>query len=177
MLTLRLILTLSLLDTCAYLTHDNRSLAPTAHFMQAEDCMRMTEKVGRLCMNCARTARTPGVGAADAGSQAHAGLRDRLCLESRATFARNDQTRPMNEAGGGTRSALSRQGLRGAGAWLSTHGMKISSLHEGRRCRSMRECVRGFGRSTCPAPLPSSLRECVRGFRHTAGKMRRGIKS
>ena len=96
---------------------------------------------------------------------------------SRATFARNDQTRPMNEAGGGTTSALSRQGLRGAGAWLSTHGVKISSLHEGRRCRSMRECVRGFGRSTCPAPLPSSLRECVRGFRHTAGKMRRGIKS
>ena len=74
---------------------------------------------------------------------------------------------------------LSRQWLllRGAGAWLSTHGIKSSSLHEGRRCRSMRECVRGFGRSTCPAPLPSSLRECVRGFRHTAGKMRRGIKS
>ena len=120
------------------------------------------------CMNCARTAWTPGVGAADAGSQAHAGLRDRLCLESRATFARNEQTR----LGGGTRSALSRQGLRGAGAWLSTHGVKSSSLHEGRRCRSMRECVRGFGRSTCPAPLPSSLRECVRGFRHTARVMR-----
>ena len=68
MLTLSLVLTLSLLDTCAYLTHDNRSLAPTAHFMQAEDCMRMTENLGGLCMNCARTARTPGVGAADAGS-------------------------------------------------------------------------------------------------------------
>ena len=159
------------------LTSYNRSLAPTAHFMQAEDCMRMTENLGGLCMNCARTAWTPGVGAADAGSQAHAGLRDRLCLESRATFARNEQTREQTRLGGGTRSALSRQGLRGAGAWLSTHGVKSSSLHEGRRCRSMRECVRGFGRSTCPAPLPSSLRECVRGFRHTAGKMRRGIKS
>ena len=172
MLTLSLVLTWSLLDTCAYLTHDNRSLAATTHFMQAEDCMRMTENLGRLCMNCARTAWTPGVGAADAGSQAHAGLRDRLCLESRATFARNEQTRQEVERG-----VLSRQGLRGAGAWLSTHGVKSSSLHEGRRCRSMRECVRGFGRSTCPAPLPSSLRECVRGFRHTAGKMRRGIKS
>ena len=113
------------------LTSYNRSLAPTAHFMQAEDCMRMTENLGGLCMNCARTAWTPGVGAADAGSQAHAGLRDRLCLESRATFARNEQTR----LGGGTRSALSRQGLRGAGAWLWTHGVKSSSLHEGRRCR------------------------------------------
>ena len=60
------------------LTSYNRSLAATAHFMQAEDCMRMTENLGGLCMNCARTARTPGVGAADAGSQAHAGLRDRL---------------------------------------------------------------------------------------------------
>ena len=60
--------------------------------------MRMTENLGGLCMNCARTAWTPGVGAADAGSQAHAGLRDRLCLESRATFARNEQTR----LGGGT---------------------------------------------------------------------------
>ena len=85
------------------LTSYNRSLAPTAHFMQAEDCMRMTENLGGLCMNCARTAWTPGVGAAHAGSQAHAGLRDRLCLESRATFARNEQTR----LGGGTRSALS----------------------------------------------------------------------
>jgi len=75
------------------------------------------------------------------------------------------------------KQGVSRQWLRGAGAWLWTHGVKSSSLHEGRRCRSMRECVRGFGRSTCPAPLPSSLRECVRGFRHTAGKMRRGIKS
>ena len=74
-------------------------------------------------------------------------------------------------------SALSRQWLLGAGAWLSTHGVKSSSLHEGRRCRSMRECVRGFRRSTCPGPLPSSVRECVRGVRHTAGKMRRGIKS
>ena len=51
----------------------------------------MTENLGGLCMNCARTAWTPGVGAADAGSQAHAGLRDRLCLESRATFASRGQ--------------------------------------------------------------------------------------
>ena len=80
------------------LTSYNRSLAPTAHFMQAEDCMRMTENLGGLCINCARTALTPGVGAADAGSQAHAGLRDRLCLESRLC----EQTR----LGGGTRSAL-----------------------------------------------------------------------
>ena len=61
--------------------------------------MRMTENLGGLCMNCARTAWTPGVGAADAGSQAHAGLRDRLCLESRATFARNEQTRQEVERG------------------------------------------------------------------------------
>ena len=114
------------------LTSYNRSLAPTAHFMQAEDCMRMTENLGGLCMNCARTAWTPGVGAADAGSQAHAGLRDRLCLESRATFARNEQTRQEVERG-----VLSRQGLRGAGAWLWTHGVKSSSLHEGRRCRRL----------------------------------------
>ena len=60
--------------------------------------MRMTENLGRLCMNCARTARTPGVGAADAGSQAHAGLRDRLSVRrSRATFARNEQRRSGGE--------------------------------------------------------------------------------
>ena len=132
-------------------------------------CTRRTAWGGQRTakrQKCARTARTPGVGAADAGSQAHAGLRDRLCLASRATFARNEQRR----SGGGTRSALSRQGLRGAGAWLWTHGVKSSSLHEGRRCRSMRECVRGFGRSTCPAPLPSSLRECVRGFGTLQGR-------
>ena len=29
------------------------------------------------------------------------------------------------------------QGLRGAGAWLWTHGVKSSSLHEGRRCRRL----------------------------------------
>ena len=111
---------------------------------------------------CARTARTPGVGA-------HAGLRDRLCLESRATFARNEQTR----LGGGTRSALSRQGLRGAGAWLSTHGVKSSSLHEGRRCRSMRECVGGFRTSTCPGPLASSVCECRQGYSCVALDTRR----
>ena len=70
------------------------------------------------------------------------------------------------------KQGVSRQWLRGAGAWLWTHGVKSSSLHEGRRCRSMRECVRGFRRSTCPAPLPSSVCECVLGFRHTARVMR-----
>ena len=62
--------------------------------------MRMTENLGGLCMNCARTARTPGVGAADAGSQAHAGLRDRLCLASqllRKTNKRANEARRWNE--------------------------------------------------------------------------------
>ena len=58
--------------------------------------MRMTENLGGLCMNCARTAWTPGIGAADAGSQAHAGLRD-SGLRDRLCAKRAKEARRWNE--------------------------------------------------------------------------------
>ena len=136
--------------------------------------MRMTENLGGLCMNCARTAWTPGVGAADAGSQAHAGLRDRLCLESRATFARNEQTR----SGGGTRSALS---AGAAWCWSVALDTRREELVTPRG-QALQEIVQGHCHLQCVSAGKAfdtrrEERECVRGFRHTAGKMRRGIKS
>ena len=136
--------------------------------------MRMTENLGGLCMNCARTAWTPGVGAADAGSQAHAGLRDRLCLESRATFARNEQTRQEVERG-----VLS---LAGASwCWSVALDTRREELVTPRG-PALQEIVQGHCHLQCVSAGKAfdtrrEERECVRGFRHTAGKMRRGIKS
>ena len=97
---------------------DATAHAPAPWMRRRTACKRRTAWGGQRTakrQKCARTARTPGVGAADAGSQAHAGLRDRLCLESRATFARNEQTRnEQTRLGGGTRSALS---LSAGAAW------------------------------------------------------------
>ena len=68
--------------------------APAPWMRRRTACKRRTAWGGQRTakrQKCARTARTPGVGA-------HAGLRDRLCLASgaravaRATFARNEQT-------------------------------------------------------------------------------------
>ena len=69
--------------------------APAPWMRRRTACKRRTAWGGQRTakrQKCARTARTPGVGAADAGSQAHAGLQT-LSSRSRATFARNEQTR------------------------------------------------------------------------------------
>ena len=134
-------------------------------------------------MNCARTAWTPGVGAAHARSQAHGlrddsmhGLRDdRLCLRQ---LLRETSKRQAKEAGGGTRSALS---AGAAWCWSVALDTRREELVTPRG-QALQEIVQGHCHLQCVSAGKAfdtrrEERECVRGFRHTAGKMRRGIKS
>ena len=62
------------------------------------------------------------------------------------------------------------RGFRHTGRGDASGGIRSSSLHEGRRCRRL-------FRATAIFSVRVQARLGVRGVRHTAGKMRRGIKS